>query len=150
MRREIQESVKAEYPYAYASPSAPASARRSRIFRTGFRAWRIFFFGSCGGIVNYFTKSHYTEGEPSLISAIGSYLSEDLLVRGLAQWLRSSPVWGAGLLFLSRYPIVSAAFHPHETRRLGDAGGEGRDRSEGEGRKRGSSGPTRSGTTRKA
>jgi len=116
MRREIQESVRAEYPYAYASPSAPGIRKAIEDFQNGFPRLAGLLFGSCGGIVNYFTKSHYTEGEPSLLSAVGSYLSEDLLVRGLAQWLRSSPVWGAGLLFLSRHPIVSAAFHPHETR----------------------------------
>jgi len=116
MRVEIQASLKSEYPYAFASPAAPGIRKSIEDFAEQFPRLAGVLFGSCGGVVNYFTKSHYTDGKPGLLSEIGSYLSEDLLVRGLAQWLRSGPVWGAGLLFLSRHPIVSAVFHAHDTR----------------------------------
>lgn len=116
MAREIRESLKGEYPYQAGSPAAAGIGRAIGDFQERWPRLASLFFGPSGGVVNYFTKSHYTPAKPSFLSEVGSFLSEDLFVRGLSRWLRSDPVWGAGLLFLSRYPIVSSAFHPHPQR----------------------------------
>jgi endonuclease/exonuclease/phosphatase family protein len=116
MRAEMQAELRGEYPHSISSPSGRGIGRAISDFQESWPRLAGLLFGSCGGVVNYFTKSHYTEGKPGLLSALGSFLSEDLIVRALAQWLRSGPVWGAGLLFLSRHPIDSGGFFPHETR----------------------------------
>jgi len=116
MRVEMERELRSEYPYSVSSPARPGIGRAIDEFQDAWPRLAGLLFGSCGGVVNYFTKSHYTEGRPNLLSDLGSFLSEDLLVRGLARWLRSGPVWGAGLLFLSRHPIVSSHFHHHPVR----------------------------------
>src|SRR6185436_12938804 len=66
--------------------------------------------------VGTFTRRHYSVAKIGPATASSSYLSEDLMGRALSTVLRSGPVWGAGLLFLSRFPIEQSFFLPHPAR----------------------------------
>jgi endonuclease/exonuclease/phosphatase family metal-dependent hydrolase len=65
------------------------------------------------GVVSVFTRRHYSAGKTGLASSRSPYVSEDLIGRTLSSFLRSGPVWGAGLLFLSKYPIEASFFLRH-------------------------------------
>lgn len=122
MGAEVQSGLQSEYPYHFVAPATPGIGG---VIDGLYERWPRLagrLFGPDGGYVNRFTQAHYTPPKPGLLSEIGSYLSEDLLVRGLGLAVRglalspANDVFGAGLWFFSRYPIVSANFHPHEDR----------------------------------
>jgi len=115
MRVEIERSLKDLYPYSVASPAAAGIGRAIGDFQENWPKLAEVLFRREGGVVNYFTRHHYKSlGPCRWLSGLKAYLSEDYFVRGLSRLIRSLPVWGAGLLFLSRHPIVGAQFHPHE------------------------------------
>ncbi|HSA59234.1 MAG TPA: endonuclease/exonuclease/phosphatase family protein [bacterium] len=116
MRGEIEGSLKDLYPYHVASPAAAGIGRVINDFQDKWPLLAQILFGAGGGVVNHFTKGHYSVGKTGLLTGLMNYLSEEQVPRAIARWLRSGPVWGAGLLFLSRYPIVASDFHPHDER----------------------------------
>jgi endonuclease/exonuclease/phosphatase family metal-dependent hydrolase len=116
MRGEIEGSLKDLYPYRAASPAAPGIGRAINDFQEKWPRLAHLLFGRGGGVVNHFTKGHYCVGKTGLLTGLMNYLSEEQVPRAIARWLRSGPVWGAGLLFLSRHPIVDFRFHPHDER----------------------------------
>lgn len=116
MRAEMVGSLKDLYPYHATSPAAPGIGRAIMDFQENWPQLAEALFGARGGVVNRFTRGHYTPETSGCLAGLMHYFSEVHLPKALSRWLRSGPVWGAGLLLLSRSPIVAADFHPHETR----------------------------------
>jgi endonuclease/exonuclease/phosphatase family metal-dependent hydrolase len=109
MSAALQDELRDLYPYAAVSPAFPGlGALLSRAYELWPRLAEA-LFAEEGGIVNLFSRRHYSLGKTSLIS-------DNRIGLSLASFLRSGSVLGAGLLFLSRHPFVSRQFIPHPVR----------------------------------
>jgi endonuclease/exonuclease/phosphatase family metal-dependent hydrolase len=120
-QREIESSLADLYPYAVSSPTAPGLGP---VIEKTYRDWpriarRLFGAGreiGDDGYVSVFTSRHYGAAKGGLVTGSRSYFSEDQIGRVLSTILRSGPVWGGGLLFLSKFPILSSFFLEHRIR----------------------------------
>lgn len=106
LRKELSEV----YPYAAFAPSAPGIGP---VLEKTYRDWPR-LAPRIDNAVGMFTRRHYSVAKTGPATASSSY--EDLMGRALSTVLRSGPVWGAGLLFLSRFPIEQSFFLPHPLR----------------------------------
>lgn len=115
-RERLQRELRGRYPHSATSPSAPGIGR---ILQKTYENWPR-LAPSIDGAVSRFTRRHYGVAKTGLATGLAAtlspYLTEDRMGRALSTVLRSGPVWGAGLLLLSRYPISSSLFFPHPAR----------------------------------
>lgn len=69
-------------------------------------------------IIKELARSHYHFTQSLILRLLGKVFSEDLAIRLFQRVFRVSDLWGAGLLFLSQFPIdrMQSRFEPHEQR----------------------------------
>jgi hypothetical protein len=117
-QERIRNELRDVYPYSAVSPAA---AGIGRVIEKTYGDWprvaRMLFGSSQGGaedgVVSVFTRRHYSVGKTGLVTGRNALVSEDLIGQAISSLLRSAPVWGAGLVFLSKYPIESSFFLRH-------------------------------------
>jgi len=111
-RDRIRSELSGLYPYA---SSAPAAQGIGVVLERTYKNWPT-LAPRIDHAVGTFTRRHYSAAKTGFASMLSRYLNEDRMGAALAAVLRSGPVWGSGLLFLSRYPIVHSHFAPHRNR----------------------------------
>ncbi|HEX5036767.1 MAG TPA: endonuclease/exonuclease/phosphatase family protein [bacterium] len=114
----IRNELRDVYPYSAVSPAAPGIGRViEKTYGDWPRLGRVLFgssrSGAEDGVVSVFTRRHYSVGKTGLVTGRNALVSEDLIGQAISSLLRSAPVWGAGLVFLSKYPIESSCFLRH-------------------------------------
>lgn len=113
LRRGIQTTLTDRYPYAHASPSGAGIADIAEALREQWPRLAPPLLARIEGMVDFFGQSHYRVRDDGLWERALGVFSEDLRFRALKSLFRLPNAWGAGLLLLSKYPIVRGRFHPH-------------------------------------
>ncbi len=113
MAERLRTDLREVYPYTVTTPAAGGLG--GLLSKTSSRWPRLAapLMERAEDIVGVFTRRHYGVGKTSLARANSDSEIEDLIGASLQGLLRSGPIWGSGLLFLSRYPILGHRFHEH-------------------------------------
>jgi endonuclease/exonuclease/phosphatase family metal-dependent hydrolase len=115
MQDRLIARLKPRYPY-YARTITYDGVEQS--IRTVRRLWPRYgdlYARNIQKVVDYFTLSHYSR-DGWIGRLFRKVVSEDAALRFLFEATENQFLWGAGLLFFSKFPILESAYVPHPAR----------------------------------
>jgi endonuclease/exonuclease/phosphatase family metal-dependent hydrolase len=114
--RGMIESLQDLYPYHLDSPSAEGIQGIVRDLETKWPRLAQLLLPHIDGVIDFLVARHYDVGRCLWLSALKFCIREDWMTWTMEHILRLRKFVGAGLLFLSRYPIESWEFLPYPFR----------------------------------
>ena len=115
MQHRLMERLREDYPYHVRSSTYDGVEQSIRTVRRLWPRFGDFYARNIQKVVDGFTLSHYSrDGLPTRL--LRKFVSEDAVLRFLYKATAQQFLWGAGLLFFSKYPILDHEFVPHPIR----------------------------------
>lgn len=115
MQDRLIERLGASYPYHVRSPAYDGVEESIRTVRRLWPRLGDAYARNIQKVVDFFTLSHYSRA--GLLTRLArTFVSEDAVLRFLYEATERQFLWGAGLLFFSKFPVVDRGFVPHPAR----------------------------------
>ncbi|HSA58630.1 MAG TPA: endonuclease/exonuclease/phosphatase family protein [bacterium] len=115
MQDRLIERLRDDYPYHVRSSTFDGVEQSIRTVRRLWPRFGDLYARNIQKVVDGFTLSHYSrDGLPTRL--LKRFISEDAVLRFLHEAAEQQFLWGAGLLFFSKSPVLEHSFVPHPER----------------------------------